>query len=68
MDRSPIMQYFTYEHLPAPLQEISKPFCILAETIEKQLPSSPEKSVALRKILEGKDAAVRAGLDLYDAR
>ena len=60
--RSPILRYFSYGHLPTRLQLISQPFGELAETMEQLLPSGPEKSVALRKLLEGKDAAVRAFL------
>jgi hypothetical protein len=58
----PIMQYFAYEHLPEKLQVVSKPFGQLAQTIVDTLPRNPERSVALRKLLEGKDAAVRAAL------
>jgi hypothetical protein len=55
-----IMQYFTYAHLPAHLQEVSKPFCDMAAVMIGTLPRGPERSVALRKLLESKDAAVRA--------
>lgn len=55
-----IMQFFAYEHLPAMAQEVSKPFCELAKKIEADLPRNPERTVALRKLLEAKDAAVRA--------
>jgi hypothetical protein len=58
----PILQFFAYAHLPAPLQEISQPFGILAKSIVDQLPRNPERTVALRKLLEAKDAAVRARL------
>lgn len=58
----PIMQFFAYEHLPAHLQEVSKPFGELAKTIVEALPRNPERTVALRKLLESKDAAVRAKL------
>jgi len=54
-----IIQFFRYEHLPPKLQEVSKPFGELATKILK-LPRSPERTVALRKLLESKDAAVRA--------
>lgn len=57
-----LMQFFTYAHLPAHLQEVSKPFCDLAQTIIDTLPSNPERTVALRKLLEAKDCAVRAKL------
>lgn len=57
-----LMQFFAYAHLPAHLQEISKPFGDLAEQIVSTLPSNPERTVALRKLLEAKDCAVRAKL------
>lgn len=55
-----IMQFFTYAHLPAPLQPMSRAFATLAEQVLLTAPRGPERSVALRKLLEGKDAAVRA--------
>ena len=58
----PIMKYFQYSHLPDRLQEISQPFCELAKSIAMKLPDGAEKSTALRKLLECKDAAVRAAL------
>lgn len=58
----PIMQFFAYAHLPVHLQEISKPFGVLAEHIATTLTRNPERTVALRKLLESKDAAVRARL------
>jgi len=57
-----ILQFFAWEHLPAHLQDVSKPFGILAEQIVETLPRNPERTVALRKLLEAKDAAVRAKL------
>ncbi len=59
---SPIMKFFSYAHLPEHLQETSRRFAELAEWIETAIPNGPEKTVALRKLLEGKDAAVRARL------
>jgi hypothetical protein len=35
-------------------------FCGLAEHVVETLPRNPERTVALRKLLEAKDAAVRA--------
>lgn len=57
-----IMQFFAYEHLPPHLQEVSQPFTVLARLIVAELPRNPERTVALRKLLEAKDAAVRAKL------
>ena len=58
----PVLQYFHYSHLPATLQARSKPFCDLARNIIDTTNRNPERTVALRKLLEAKDAAVRAGL------
>jgi hypothetical protein len=58
---SDIMQFFAFSHLPLHLQEVSAPFGHLAVTI-MALPDNEERSVALRKLLEAKDAAVRAKL------
>jgi hypothetical protein len=58
----PIMQWFAYEHLPEHLQAVSKPFCELAQHVVETLPRCAERTVALRKLLEGKDAAVRASM------
>ena len=69
-----ILQFFAYAHLPPHLQMVSKPFCELAHaivlgdnapeagtvTFGNPLPRNPERTVALRKLLEAKDAAVRA--------
>lgn len=63
---SPILRYFVYKYLPAHLQEVSKEFSILAWKVELSLPPGPEKSTALRKLLEAKDAAVRAALDMEE--
>lgn len=57
----PILKYFEWNHLPAKLQAVSQPFQSLANEIMK-LERSPERTVALRKLLESKDAAVRAAL------
>jgi hypothetical protein len=58
----PLLQFFAYEHLPAALQEYSKPFAVLAQWINDTLPRNPERTVGLRKLLEAKDCAVRAKL------
>ncbi len=59
---SPIMKYFSYQHLPAHLQEVSKPIGDLATLMDESLPDGAEKSAGLRKLLEAKDALVRAKL------
>ena len=56
----PLLQFFAYEHLTGALQSASKPFGELARQIVDTLPRNPERTVALRKLLEAKDCAVRA--------
>jgi hypothetical protein len=58
----PILRFFHYSHLPTMLQDASKPFCDLARKIVSDLPRNAERTVALRKLLEAKDAAVRANV------
>lgn len=57
-----IMQFFEYGHLPDHLKAVSERFCELAYYILATIPKNPERTVALRKVLEAKDAAVRAKL------
>jgi hypothetical protein len=54
-----VLKYFKFAHLPSPLREHSALFCDLANRIACG-PSNPETTVALRKLLEAKDAGVRA--------
>lgn len=58
--QEPILQFFAYEHLTPNLAAVSKPFSNLAVHIVTALPRNAERTVALRKLLEAKDAAVRA--------
>lgn len=64
----PILRYFHFAHLPPALREISEPFCDLAEFVVDHLPRNAERSIALRKLLEAKDAAVRANVETVAAR
>jgi len=61
-----ILKYFEYDHLPKNLQKISKPFRELAyficNNISDSVLSDEERDMALRKLLEAKDCAVRAAL------
>ena len=64
---SHVLQYFTYAHLPEKLAAVSKPFADLAFQMADTLPSNPELTVALRKLLEAKDCAVRATLSVTES-
>jgi hypothetical protein len=57
-----VLRYFHYRHLPQPLQFISALFCGMAREVITTIPRNAERTVALRKILEAKDCAVRAML------
>ena len=63
MEKHYLLKYFKYDHLPYHLKKISKPFCLLAKEMVEVLPENSERTTALRKLLEAKDAAVRAALD-----
>jgi hypothetical protein len=58
----PILQFFEFTHLPVYLQPVSRPFHELAHLIVGAVPRNPERTVALRKLLESKDACVRAAI------
>lgn len=60
--KRPILRFFHYRHLPPVLAARSKPFCNMALFIIQTTPYNTECNVALRKLLEAKDAAVRAAL------
>ena len=61
-DAPEILRFFAYGHLPPAMQERSRPFGELAQRLVETLPPNAERAVALRKLLEAKDAAVRAAL------
>lgn len=63
-----ILHYFAYTHLPLNLQEVSKPFCHLAERMVTLLHIASDQAevhVGLRKLLEAKDCFVRAALTVH---
>lgn len=65
-DRHPavadVLQYFEFSHLPPHLQHISRMCAELAHTMAEELPSVPQLTIGLHKLLEAKDAFVRASL------
>lgn len=56
----PLLQFFSYAHLPEKLKPTSELFYQLAAKLVQGVPRNPERTVALRKLLEAKDCAVRA--------
>lgn len=56
-----ILRYFSHAHLrDESLRSVSQLFGELAQRLVEVLPNNAERSVALRKTLEAKDAAVRS--------
>lgn len=51
---------FAFEHLPAYLQEISRPFGELAKQVQARGGRQEQMEAALWDLLRAKDAAVRA--------
>ncbi len=58
----PILRYFHFAHLPPQLAVTSIKFYELACYIIASVPRNAERTVALRKLLEAKDAVVRANV------
>lgn len=69
----PLLKYFNYDHLPEHLQEISRPFAELADTLvsalgenedgsERDIGGGAQLNRGLQKLLEAKDAMVRSAL------
>lgn len=58
----PMLQFFAYDHLREDLKAVSMPFGQMAQWITDTMPRNPERTVALRKLLEAKDCAVRSFL------
>ncbi len=56
------LQFFKFEHLPPHLQVASRPFAALANHIVQTLPENEQRHLALQKLIEAKDCAVRAAL------
>ena len=57
-----MLKWFKFEHLPPHLQPVSAQFWNVACSLCALVQSGPERTVALRKLLESKDAAVRAAV------
>ena len=58
-----LLKFFRYDHLPAHLQSVSRPFGDLATEMADKL-DGPELTAGLRKLLEAKDCMVRAALEV----
>jgi hypothetical protein len=60
-----VLRFFQYEHLKeGPGKIMARLYADVADQVANNLPEDPETTVALRKLLESKDAAVRAALQI----
>lgn len=64
-DKHDHLQFFRYAHLPPELQEVSRPFSLMAHQLVAILPANEMLDRALLKLMEAKDCAVRAKLYSY---
>lgn len=62
----PMLRWFDFTHLPPHLVPVSMGFHLMAHELIESLPRSAERTVALRKLLESKDAAVRCAVAARD--
>lgn len=58
-----VLRWFKADHLPDDLYSVSNACRSLAYAMTETLPYSRELTVGLRKLLEAKDAFVRAAVD-----
>ena len=63
MSEERMLKWFEFGHLPEHLQPTSAAFYETACKLVAIVEPGPERTVALRKLLEAKDAAVRAKLN-----
>ncbi len=61
-----VLRFFEYGHLPegTVIRDVAQDFTVFANSLVEAygLPQDPELTVALRKLLESKDAAVRCAV------
>jgi hypothetical protein len=55
-----MMKWLSVGHLPEELKSVVYAYRSLGELICNSIPAGPERTVALRKLVESKDCAVRA--------
>ena len=57
-----MLKWFEFGHLPEQLKAVSSKFYDAAFALCALTKAGPERTVALRKLLEAKDAAVRSAI------
>lgn len=57
-----MLRFFDTDHLPVELADVSNRLRWLAIDMHSRVPTGPEKTAGMRKLLEAKDCFVRAAL------
>jgi hypothetical protein len=68
LEQYPALRWFDTAHLPEHLVRVVEPFAALAYATARETVRSSEVSVAIRKLVEAKDAAVRAEVITHEIR
>ena len=55
-----LTQFFEFRGLTKELAEIAQPYALLVQKILELCPENPERTTALRKLLESRECALRA--------
>ena len=63
MGEERMLRWFKYDHLPEDLATVSAVYSDAARATCELVKPGPERTVALRKLLEAKDAAVRQAVE-----
>lgn len=66
ISRYPALRWFATEHLPQDLRPVVEQFAEVAFTTARNNVRTAEVSAAIRSLLEGKDAAVRARIETIE--
>ena len=61
----PLMKHFEYGSLDKELADVAIIFLVAARNVCADLKPGPERTVSLRKLIEARDAALRAKINPY---
>ena len=67
-EEEPLLRWFSAAHLPPKLKGMMMSFDDLARTIVVHTPKSAERTVALRKLIESSNCAIRCLVDVDRAK
>lgn len=59
-ENEPLLHWFNHDDLPDPQREVAAIFDVAAHELVEATHANPDRTIALRKLLEARDAAIRA--------